>query len=93
MGSDPVQSTILHAQSHDSSAATVLIHDQIQGKVLNCSKAKLHQDWHQDCQSYREVRLNGGSGEFREMFTSSRTQQPVLMLQQLRPAKWGGDQQ
>ena len=38
MCSDSVKGTILHAQSHDPSAAAVLVHDQVQGKILNCSQ-------------------------------------------------------
>ena len=37
MRPDPVEGTVLHTQRHDPSTAAVLVHDQVQGKVLNCS--------------------------------------------------------
>ena len=38
MRPDSVKSTVLHTQRHDPSAAAILVHDQIQGKVLDCSQ-------------------------------------------------------
>ena len=38
MGSDSVKSTVFHTQGHDSSAGAVTVHDQVQSKVLHCSK-------------------------------------------------------
>ena len=38
MRSDSVKGAVLHTKSHDPSAGAILVHDQVQCKVLNCSR-------------------------------------------------------
>jgi hypothetical protein len=35
-GPEPVDCSVLHAQRHDTPTDTLIVHDQVQGKILDC---------------------------------------------------------